>query len=127
MSDFSIGGKKWPGISKLTEECGEVLQVCGKLIGARGEIHHWDGTNLRDRLTEEMGDVLAAVEFVAETNGLEWQTIQARRAKKLALFRTWHGEQAAVEMCEWCDRPVENGRTHGEGKCFDADTGEPLP
>lgn len=31
------------------------------------------------------------------------------------------------ENCEWCDKPVENGKTHGEGKCFDADTGDPLP
>lgn len=31
--DFSIGGTLWPGLSKLIEECGEVLQVGGKLIG----------------------------------------------------------------------------------------------
>lgn len=26
-----------------------------------------------------------------------------------------------VEICEWCDEPVANGRTHGEGKCFNFD------
>lgn len=29
---FSIGSKRWPGISKLIEECGEVLQIAGKLM-----------------------------------------------------------------------------------------------
>ena len=31
-----------------------------------------------------------------------------------------------VEICEWCGNSVSDGLTHGEGKCFDADTGEPL-
>jgi hypothetical protein len=34
----------------------EVLQVAGKLIAIHGEEAHWDGSNLRQRLQEEMGD-----------------------------------------------------------------------
>lgn len=30
---FAIGDKEWPGISKLIEEAGEVLQICGKAHG----------------------------------------------------------------------------------------------
>lgn len=88
---FAIGAERWAGISKLVEEAGEVVQVCGKLFATYGEIAHWEGSDLRTRLEEEIGDVLAAVEFVIEKNPiLSREKIQVRRAEKLALFRTWH-------------------------------------
>lgn len=90
--DFSIGGKVWPGLSKLIEECGEVLQVCGKIIGSRGVEDHWDGTNLRARLHEELGDLLAAAQFVETENKLNPWEVFLRAMKKLALFNTWHKE-----------------------------------
>lgn len=31
-----------------------------------------------------------------------------------------------VEICEWCGNAVSDGLTHGEGKCFDTETGESL-
>jgi len=90
--DFSIGSKIWPGVSKLIEECGEVQQVCGKLMGTGGEVDHWDGTNLRQRLEEELADMFAAARFVAFRNGLDAKAIQERCAEKLALFTKWHLE-----------------------------------
>jgi NTP pyrophosphatase (non-canonical NTP hydrolase) len=87
--DFSIGSNRWPGISKLIEECNEVGQVCGKLIGSSGEIMHWDGTNLKDRLEGELGDVLAAIDFVSQYCGLNKVRIADRRAFKFARFRRW--------------------------------------
>ena len=91
--DFSIGSKFWPGISKLIEECGEAIQVAGKLLGSAGIARHWDGSDLRERLEEEIGDVIAAYLFVIETNNLNWRRISARRDEKLELFRKWHEEQ----------------------------------
>jgi NTP pyrophosphatase (non-canonical NTP hydrolase) len=61
---FSIGSDIWPGLSKLIEECGEVTQVVGKIIGAHPNVDHWDGTNLRERLQEELADLSAAICFV---------------------------------------------------------------
>lgn len=87
--DFSIGGEVWPGTSKLLEEAGEVQQVLGKLIGKRGAVDHWDGTNLSVRLHEEIGDLQAAITFFTEANHLDQDLIQARAATKLALFREW--------------------------------------
>lgn len=84
---FAIGSPAWPGLSKLAEEAGEALQVIGKLMGTGGETAHWDGTDLRQRLTEEVGDTLAACDFVALCNGLD---VAQRRAGKFALFCKWH-------------------------------------
>jgi NTP pyrophosphatase (non-canonical NTP hydrolase) len=91
--DFSIGSQYWPGISKLIEECGEVVQVGGKLLGSRGEVEHWDGSNLRGRLEDEIGDVLAACSFVVQNNGLNEERISGRHHEKLKLFCLWHQEQ----------------------------------
>src|ERR1700722_7934464 len=80
---FAIGSKVWPGLSKLIEECGEVVQVCGKLLGTGGASAHWDGSDLRERLTEEIADVLAAARFVILHNGLDEAAIAKRTNEKL--------------------------------------------
>lgn len=89
---FAIGSKKWNGLAKLSEESGEVVQVIGKLTATGGEAEHWDGTNLRDRLIEEIGDVLAACVFVGEYNGFI-DEIGVRAATKLTIFRQWNESQ----------------------------------
>lgn len=90
---FAIGAKHWPGISKLIEEAGEVTQVAGKLLGTYGDAAHWDGTDLRARLVLELGDLLAAIDFVIEANGLERVHVEARRSEKFSQFCAWHRAQ----------------------------------
>ena len=90
--DYSIGSKVWPGMSKVIEEMGELAQVFGKLMGTGGEPKHWDGSNLRERLIEELADVYAAVQFFAANNltkeeQFEWAK---RIGKKRELFDEWH-------------------------------------
>jgi NTP pyrophosphatase (non-canonical NTP hydrolase) len=68
---YAIGSETWPGLSKLVEECGEVLQVAGKLMGTGGQVEHWDGTDLRERMTEELADLLAAIDFLQYMNDLD--------------------------------------------------------
>lgn len=87
---YSIGSTHWPGLSKLTEETGELLQVLGKLLGTGGELKHWDGSNLRDKLHEELGDLTAAIDFFAKHNGLDETIIGLRAQTKLAQFERWH-------------------------------------
>lgn len=96
---FSIGSDHWPGVAKLLEEMGEAAQVLGKLIAAGGDPNHWDGTNLVDRMVEELGDLSAAIEFVITTNGLDADAIDARAAQKLAVFRHWQDTQGGYG--EW--------------------------
>lgn len=92
---FAIGSQTWPGISKLVEELGEVAQVAGKLIAAGGQTGHWDGTDLRIRLEDELADLSAAIAFVTSQNNLDATRIAERREAKLGRFETWHREQAA--------------------------------
>jgi NTP pyrophosphatase (non-canonical NTP hydrolase) len=92
---YSIGASLWPGISKLVEECGELLQVCGKLQ-AYPDGDHPDGAgDLVERLCDEMGDVFAALAFVRNENELSFAHINRRRAVKLAQFEEWHHEEIA--------------------------------
>lgn len=92
---YSIGSDNWPGLAKLAEECGELIQVIGKLIAMGGaeNYDHWDGTQLRDRLIEEMGDVRAAMIFVCEQNGIDKARVHRRADTKLALFNEWQATQ----------------------------------
>jgi NTP pyrophosphatase (non-canonical NTP hydrolase) len=88
---FSIGQNVWPGISKLIEECGEVLQIAGKLIATGGRTDHWSGLDLRAELQDELADLAAASLFVAERNALDRGHMDDRITDKLALFNEWHG------------------------------------
>lgn len=103
---YAIGGDKLPGLSKLIEETGEatevavayilaaqlgrVGQVAGKII-ALGEMdtEHWDGSNLRDRMIEELGDLRAAIKVFASLNRIE-DEVQGRYETKRDLFFKWH-------------------------------------
>lgn len=80
------------GLGKLIEECGELLQVCGKKLACFTSDQHWDGTDLKDRMESEMGDVRAAIRLVTENFGLDDNRICAQEHKKLTLFRTWDAD-----------------------------------
>ncbi|MEU7867058.1 hypothetical protein [Dactylosporangium sp. NPDC049140] len=88
---YEIGSSTWPGLAKLAEEAGELVQILAKLVGASGRDTYYDGTDLRARLVEECGDLLAAVTFFTETNALG-PAVDARARAKLELFRRWHAE-----------------------------------
>ncbi len=86
---YSIGHDNWNGLSKLIEEAGETIQVAGKLVGSSGEESHWDGTNLRVRLEDELADLMAACQFVILRNRLDQDRIAKRSANKRELFHRW--------------------------------------
>lgn len=91
---YSIGSDRWPGLGKVIEECGEVAQAAAKLIAANGEGRHWDGSDLRQRLEDELADSRAAADFLILVNGLDEDRIRRRAGDKLALFRGWHREHS---------------------------------
>lgn len=89
-TSFSIGSPNLPGLSKLVEEMGEVQQVVGKIMGLGHAGDHWDGTNLKDRLEEELADNMAAICFVAAANDLDLDKILARSVAKQDTYGRWH-------------------------------------
>ncbi len=94
------------GVAKLIEECGELQQVLGKkLAWWDTDEPHWDGTDLRVRLQDEMGDVLAAIDFVVGQLALNPQAIQDRVIAKGELFDTWQ------EHLNNNDHGIDGGRS----------------
>lgn len=99
---FAFGDKEWPGLAKLNEESGELVQVIGKLMMTRGDRQYWDNIDLRKRLIEEMADQAAALDFV-QNHVLtvdEMDTFSERLEYKRSLFDKWHAEQAHVDLIE---------------------------
>lgn len=87
------------GLTKLVEECGEVVQVAAKMIAypetmeIGGCATHPDGAGpLRERLEDEIADVVAACTFVGVRLGLDQQKIENRIEAKLARFAHWDQE-----------------------------------
>lgn len=97
---FSLGSKTWPGLSKVVEECGEVLQVAGKLMGTAGDINHWDGKGPLDvRMAEEVCDLFAACVAFFQLNGFDGiEAYMQREMDKYHTFLRWHAE--ALEQPE---------------------------
>lgn len=103
MAPFQLGSRVWPGLSKLTEEAGEVVQVAGKLMGTGGDHDHWDGTDLRVRIAQEVADLSAACRAFFQLNdyaGSPW--VLEREIQKYHQFIDWHNENLE-------DKPDEVG------------------
>jgi NTP pyrophosphatase (non-canonical NTP hydrolase) len=94
---FNFGSTVWPGLAKVIEEAGEVQQVAGKLIASDGESDHWDGTDLRERLEDEMADLIAAATWMAAYNDLDAVRMETRVDRKLTLFDEWHADNLQIE------------------------------
>lgn len=88
---FQIGGERWPGLAKLAEESGELLQVVGKILAYPDVKDHPDGTkDLRLRLETELADLIAATAFLIDVNNLDYLYINRRIRDKQDRFNHWH-------------------------------------
>lgn len=89
------------GLVKLAEECGELIQAAMKKIArSGGENIHWDGSNLKERLEDEIADVRAACSFVAKHFELDYNRMADRYDRKRDLFEYWHngGKETAIPV-----------------------------
>lgn len=94
---FQFSSEVWPGLAKLSEECGELVQVISKIVGTAGTMRFRDGSTVDpERMIEELGDVWAAVEFVYQHafTPEERRRIINRRTAKYDLFNRWRAEEA---------------------------------
>jgi NTP pyrophosphatase (non-canonical NTP hydrolase) len=97
---YSIGSDIWPGLSRLAEEAAEVLQVVGKIIGGGGDDIHDDGTDLRESLQDELGDLRAAIDYVVRKNCLDWDAVNRRRDTKRTLYEREEGRGSARTLAD---------------------------
>lgn len=97
MNKFTIEGRgEWCGLFKVMEECGELITVCAKLCATGGDTRYWGDVDLRERLIEEIGDVMAAVEFFITYNMREHiDAIHERKRMKRELFEQWRNDAKA--------------------------------
>lgn len=96
---YSTGSDRWPGLSRLAEEAAEVLQIAGKIIGGGNDIHD-DGTDLRESLQDELGDLRAAIDYIVRKNFLDWDAINRRRDTKRALYEREERRAAARTLAD---------------------------
>lgn len=78
------------GLTKLIEECGELIQICAKKLAYYDTDDHPDGKgSMEARMIEEMGDVMAAISFVGRKFHLNVDAVLDRADKKINLFLEW--------------------------------------
>jgi NTP pyrophosphatase (non-canonical NTP hydrolase) len=81
------------GLTKLMEECGELVQIAAKKSAYIHADNHPDSSiPMSKRLEDEMGDVLAAIDFVMKKLDLNPVSIRQRRASKYETFCAWDKE-----------------------------------
>lgn len=81
--------EKWRGIAKIIEESGELNQVLGKLMPFPSGKHPDGKKNLKLRITDEVADLYAALEYFVVDNKLDQDYISKRKSKKLRKFQKW--------------------------------------
>lgn len=90
---YSIGSEHWPGTSKVIEECGELVQALGKVVGNGGGQIHFSGADLHRDVALEIGDVLAAIRYFLDHNSqIDPQTVHDQEVLKRDRFERWHGK-----------------------------------
>lgn len=109
---MSEGKDRWPGIYKVQEEMGELGQVLGKICTSPAGHHPDGGRLLQTRAEEELGDVLAALDYFIGANmeSLNPVKIEERRMRKLEKFQLWGlsgpGSQGFKEWWQECQRAL---------------------
>lgn len=83
------GGMENGGLNKLVEEAGEAIQVVGKILSF-GLGPHPDGKgDLKERLEDELADLMAAIRLVRGKFRLDMDRMAEREDMKLRRFREW--------------------------------------
>jgi len=81
------------GLTKLIEECGELIQIAAKKQAFMDTDQHPDGKgSMKRRLEEEMADVIASCMLVSKNFELDGDFMAERMEKKLKLFTSWHND-----------------------------------
>ena len=72
-----------------SEECGELTQVCMKLMRKYDSLDNAQNDKYISMLIEEAGDVLCMLELMSEHGLFDWQSIYARADVKREKLKKW--------------------------------------
>lgn len=72
-----------------SEECGELIQVCMKLMRKYESLDAAIGDKHLEFLNEEVGDVYAMIDLLCEHGVLNWKHIYARSSYKKEKLKQW--------------------------------------
>ena len=86
------------GLVKVMEECGELVQVCAKMVQYPDQDEHPDKQGyLLERLENEIADVLATLAYATTRLGLKEERIRTRAHAKTELFESWEAEDKQAQ------------------------------
>ena len=71
------------------EECGELTQVCMKLLRKYDSLDKAVKDKYIELLNEEAGDVYAMIDLLTEHGVLDWKHIYARSSHKKEKLKQW--------------------------------------
>jgi NTP pyrophosphatase (non-canonical NTP hydrolase) len=71
------------------EECGELTQVCMKIMRKYNSLDKTSNDKYIELLVEEAGDVLCMLELMSEHGIFDWQQIYARADVKREKLKLW--------------------------------------
>ena len=86
------------GLTKLMEECGELIQIAAKKEAFLNTDVHPDNKGLMSvRLIEEMADVVAAISLVMQKLGLDREEFNKRYLEKIKILESFASEADELE------------------------------
>lgn len=71
------------------EECGELVQVCMKIIRKYENKHELEGQKWKQQLLEEVGDVYCMIDLLLEHGLIDEDAVYERASVKRAKLKTW--------------------------------------
>jgi len=71
------------------EECGELTQVCMKIMRKYDSLEGIEGDKYRELLIEELGDVQCMIELMIKNKVVTWDEVQARVKTKKEKLLKW--------------------------------------
>jgi len=71
------------------EECGELTQVCMKIMRKYNSLEGIESDKFRELLVEEAGDVLCMLELLSEHNLFDWKELYDRADVKRNKLKKW--------------------------------------
>jgi NTP pyrophosphatase (non-canonical NTP hydrolase) len=105
--------RKWKGLTKIAEECGELTQELMKLHSYPNGVHPRRKANLIRSTEDEIADVYAILDYFVAKNKLNAEKIKRRRAYKVRKWvKRWGNVNLKKQPKKRSSKKSSVGRSH---------------